>query len=347
MKKRVPWYLVVLVLASSALMLIYLAIGAYGLLAVKCHWSQRFPFAVTGRSMEVAIHQPIQAEQWSFGALLWIDRLAERVVGSILLFRTSDGALSVKRIANVGKTRNGLAKFWVSSDNIGWTGADSREYGWVMDTEVIGGVQRVLTPGTVISGLSRSGKLWNLALLSYPPTQRYKTPQGDVVVQSEKGVADLASGAILPGSILDAHSSKSRKTVLALRPMKLGNKELWRYSGRSWSMISLDARQEFIKVKVGIEEIMIGGRGRYSNASPNPLHYGVVVRAGRVVQLIETPEMVTPTVVVATSDRMVIQGGVGHHFPPGVQPMVMSVDLRKVKGVWKVSKSGLMPALKL
>jgi hypothetical protein len=260
----------------------------------------------------------------------------------MMMFRHGDET-DVKRVAKIRQD----GALWVISDNVGVTGADSRDLGWIDPKDFVGVIDQIITPQTLFNACSVEGRLWNQALLTCSPSQRFRSRQGEVIVQTKDGAISLGTGSLLRHASLDVHASMSDDQARATRKVRQGNLELWGFSGGTWNMISLDARSEFIKVRISDDEIVIGGRQRTSNASPNPLTYACVASHGRVTQVIATPEMVSPTVVVKTRNRLVVQGGVGHHFPPGVQPQVMTVELKKVKGVWKVSKSGLTPALKL
>jgi len=129
-------------------------------------------YPVVGRSMEPTIHQwlwvpaPNPSLRWR-GALVHLNRHLKPVIGNIVMFHDQEGRASVKRVAEIRKD----GALWVTADNVGVTGADSREYGWIPASAVIGVVDQIYTPARLLRAVTREGRLWNWAVLRYSPSQ--------------------------------------------------------------------------------------------------------------------------------------------------------------------------------
>ena len=82
---------------------------------------------VHGRSMEPTLHA---------GDRLFVSYAREARAGDLVLARFPDGALVVKRVADVRETRTGAPGVWLLSDDP-HHGVDSRHRGVIADTDVL------------------------------------------------------------------------------------------------------------------------------------------------------------------------------------------------------------------
>ena len=168
-------------------------------------------FPVGGLSMESTIHQPLwlplgPSEVQHRGAYVTIDRDRKPTEGSVVVFHRN-GEEDIKRAEKVRED----GALWVSSDNVGVTGRDSREYGWILPSEVVGVVTGIWTPRRMWRARTPEGRLENWAEFHYPP-KKFVIANGIVTavydgkfyVYDGRTITDLgpafdyASGAIRP-----------------------------------------------------------------------------------------------------------------------------------------------------
>lgn len=227
---QLPWYINILVDLAVFVVLLYLLLASIGYLAIEQGRGNRIPFAISGESMQPSIQQPIRLswlrEGLSFGALVLIDRLAERKVGRIALLRKPDGSLTIKRIAKE-RLRNKTRELWFTADNSGVTGEASGfgDYDWLPVSSVIGVVDEIVTARTIVWSLTNSGRRLYKETLSSPIVERrsgfwtmYQLPGKFFVTRKN------AAGYSLNGSIafLESKNSllfwsdRSRSSILRL-----------------------------------------------------------------------------------------------------------------------------------
>lgn len=145
--------------------------------------TEKFNFMkVAGLSMSDTIDQPISVpfvrkELRHRGAFLKISQSIEPSVGSIVLFTAEDGGRDVKRVSKIRED----GALWVTADNVGWTGCDSREYGWIRQDRIVGTGVDIITPRRLIRSLTKNGRWWNDLQMAYPPTLMRKVGRYVVV----------------------------------------------------------------------------------------------------------------------------------------------------------------------
>jgi len=125
---------------------------------------------VGGGSMEPTIHQPIYVPFGDpsvrhRGAYVHINMELEPSLGSIVMFRHSKDR-DVKRVKKIRSD----GALLVTADNVGVTGADSREYGWIARSDIVGVVDRIITPRRIIRALTENGRWWNWVEFNYSPS---------------------------------------------------------------------------------------------------------------------------------------------------------------------------------
>lgn len=169
-------------------------------------------YPIGGLSMEPTIHQPLyvpfgEVGTQHRGAYVHIIKNVPNIeVGDIVLFTTQnpDGGRDfedVKRVAKITKNK----AVWLSSDNVGWTGADSRDYGWVEASRIVGVVDNIFSPRRFFRSFSQSGRLRNVMELKFAPEQMEWSEDGRYV-------------AIAAGSVVEVFDSKKMLTPIFVAP---------------------------------------------------------------------------------------------------------------------------------
>ena len=171
MRKKLPLWIDIPAVIIVSYAGVFLLLALYGHIAVETEFGEVFTYAISGTSMETTIHQTIQAEEKSLGAIAWIDREAERGIDSILLFRTPDGKLSVKRVAKIRFAP--VKQYWLEPDNAGITGEGSGwgSYDWIDDKLVVGTVVAIWTPQRFFRFFTGRGRFENSISFSLSPTK--------------------------------------------------------------------------------------------------------------------------------------------------------------------------------
>lgn len=183
--------------------------------------TERFDYyKVGGISMSPTIKQPFYVpigaqEVRHRGAYVRIQKRTELSIGSIVLFVADDGGNDIKRIDKIRED----GTLWVTADNVGWTGCDSREYGWISKERVVGVVEKIITPSRFLRGLTAKGRWWNELEFAYPPSAIQQVEKGFAVVENYNGKTYLCHpnmAAIMLGDTAKGAKASSRGSRLAV-----------------------------------------------------------------------------------------------------------------------------------
>ena len=147
---------------------------------------------VGGQSMagpDGAIQQPFffpfgPTEIRHRGAYVHVESRLEPTVGSIVMFR-HDKERDIKRVEKIRKD----GAVWAMADNVGVTGMDSREYGWISRADVVGVVDRIITPQRIWRSLTAEGRFRNEMSFRFGPKARWFT--SDRLVLAKDGAITL------------------------------------------------------------------------------------------------------------------------------------------------------------
>jgi len=152
---------------------------------------------IGGLSMEPTIHQPVylpfgDPTTRHRGAFVHINKTDRSLKpGDIFLF-SHNGGEDVKRVEKVRKD----GAVWVTPDNIGVTGMDSREYGWIPANDIVGVVDQIWTPRHAWRSATPEGRFRNWVEFTYPPTVgvvSWSLDGGHIAVQDDDQVKIIRS----------------------------------------------------------------------------------------------------------------------------------------------------------